>query len=164
MAQREYDIVTVGGGLAGATLAKAMAEQGVRVLVVERERRFKDRVRGEVIFPWGVAELQKLGVDRLLRETCARTIRWQDTYMGGTLTEHRDVVATSRQKLPMLNWLHHEMEEVLLQAAQDAGAEVRRGVRATGVTPGARPSVSLENQVLYRRPGGRCAAGAGVPS
>jgi 2-polyprenyl-6-methoxyphenol hydroxylase-like FAD-dependent oxidoreductase len=46
----------------------------------------------------------------------------------------------------MLNWLHHEMEEVLLQAAHDAGAEVRRGVRATGITPGLRPSVSVEEQ------------------
>jgi 2-polyprenyl-6-methoxyphenol hydroxylase-like FAD-dependent oxidoreductase len=146
MPQHEYDIITVGGGLAGATLAKAMAENGARVLVIERERQFKDRVRGEVTFPWGVAELQKLGVYQLLLETCARSIGWQDTYMGGVLTEHRDVIATSRQKLPMLNWLHHEMEEVLLQAAHDAGAEVRRGVRATGITPGLRPSVSVEEQ------------------
>ena len=146
MPQHEYDIITVGGGLAGATLAKAMAESGARVLVIERERQFKDRVRGEVTFPWGVAELQKLGVYQLLLETCARSIGWQDTYMGGVLTEHRDVIATSRQKLPMLNWLHHEMEEVLLQAAHDAGAEVRRGVRATGITPGLRPSVSVEEQ------------------
>jgi len=146
MARHEYDIITVGGGLAGATLAKAMAEKGARVLVLERERQFKDRVRGEVIFPWGVAELQKLGVHQLLLETCARSIPWQDTYMGGALTEHRDLIATSRHKLPMLNWLHTEMEEVLLQAAQKAGAEIRRGVRATGVTPGVRPSVSLEEQ------------------
>ena len=52
MPQHEYDIITVGGGLAGATLAKAMAENGVRVLVIERERQFKVRVRGEGTFPW----------------------------------------------------------------------------------------------------------------
>jgi len=57
MSQHEYDIITVGGGLAGATLAKAMAENGARVLVIERERQFKDRVRGEGTFPWGVAEV-----------------------------------------------------------------------------------------------------------
>lgn len=146
MPQHEYDIITVGGGLAGATLAKAMAENGARVLVIERERQFKDRVRGEGIFPWGVAELQKLGVYQLLLNTCARSIRWEDIYFGGVRTEHRDVIATSRQRLPMLNWLHNEMEEVLLQAAQDAGAEVRRGARASGLTPGVRPSVSLEEQ------------------
>ena len=41
----DYDIITVGGGLGGAALAKAMAEQGYRVLVVEREEQFKDRGR-----------------------------------------------------------------------------------------------------------------------
>ena len=53
MTAGSYDIITVGGGLGGATLAKAMAEQGARVLVLEREPSFKDRVRGEQIHPWG---------------------------------------------------------------------------------------------------------------
>ena len=43
----EYDVITVGGGLAGAGLAKVLAERGVRVLVIEREIAFRDRVRGE---------------------------------------------------------------------------------------------------------------------
>jgi 2-polyprenyl-6-methoxyphenol hydroxylase-like FAD-dependent oxidoreductase len=164
MPQHEYDIITVGGGLAGATLAKAMAENGARVLVVERERQFKDRVRGEGTFPWGVAELQKLGVYELLLSTCARSIRWEDMYIGGVHTEHRDLIATSLQRLPMLNWVHQEMEEVLIQAAQDAGAEVRRGVRACGVTPGATPSVSLEEQGRLEEVSARlvvCADGRG---
>ena len=146
MAKHEYDIITVGGGLGGSTFAKAMAENGARVLMLERERQFKDRVRGEGTFPWGVAELQKLGVYQLLLDTCARRVQWMDTYMGGVRTEHRDLVATSRQQVPMLNWLHHEMEEVLLGAAQDAGVKVRRGARATGLTPGTQPSVSVEDQ------------------
>ena len=49
----DYDVVTVGGGLGGAALAKVLAENGVRALVVERETAFKDRVRGERIAPWG---------------------------------------------------------------------------------------------------------------
>jgi hypothetical protein len=36
-----------------------MAAHGARVLVVERELRFKDRVRGEWMSPWGVVEAQK---------------------------------------------------------------------------------------------------------
>ena len=60
----EYDLIVVGGGLGGAALAKAMAERGARVLVIERERQFRDRVRGEGIFPWGVIELRRLGLYR----------------------------------------------------------------------------------------------------
>ncbi len=49
----DYDIITVGGGIGGATLAKVMAEAGCRVLVLERDTEFRDRVRGEVLVPWG---------------------------------------------------------------------------------------------------------------
>jgi choline dehydrogenase-like flavoprotein len=49
MHQREYDNITIGGGLGGAAFAKAMADHGARVLVLERERQFSDRVRGEAI-------------------------------------------------------------------------------------------------------------------
>ena len=51
----DYDLITVGGGLGGAALAKVLAEKGLRVLVIEREREFKDRIRGEIMWPWGVA-------------------------------------------------------------------------------------------------------------
>ncbi len=51
-----YDLILVGGGLGGAALAFAMARHGARVLVVEREVTFRDRVRGEGVAPWGVAE------------------------------------------------------------------------------------------------------------
>ena len=34
MASNAYDIVTIGGGLGGSALAKAMAEHGARVLVL----------------------------------------------------------------------------------------------------------------------------------
>jgi flavin-dependent dehydrogenase len=53
-----YDIVTVGGGVGGSVLAKVMAERGRRVLIIERQAQFKDRVRGEFILPWGADALR----------------------------------------------------------------------------------------------------------
>ena len=49
MSLTSYDIITVGGGLGGAALAKAMAENGARVLVLESKTKFRGRVRGEAI-------------------------------------------------------------------------------------------------------------------
>jgi 2-polyprenyl-6-methoxyphenol hydroxylase-like FAD-dependent oxidoreductase len=143
MTNGTYDIITVGGGLGGATLAKVMAEQGAKVLVLEQETHFKDRVRGEVLVPWGVVELQKLGVYEMVK-TCAHEMRWFDTYLGADLLEHRDLVATTPQQVSALNWYHPEMEEVLLQAAADAGAEVRRGAHVRDVQPGRSPTVVVE--------------------
>ncbi len=146
MASDSYDIITVGGGLGGSTLAKAMAEQGARVLVVERETQFKDRVRGESIMAWGSAELQKLGVYELLQRTCAREIFWYDIYLGEDLVAHRDLVGSTPHHTPHLNFYHPAMQEVLLQAAAEAGAEVRRGVRVSNVKPGAIPTVTVEQE------------------
>jgi 2-polyprenyl-6-methoxyphenol hydroxylase-like FAD-dependent oxidoreductase len=131
MSRHDYDLIIVGGGLGGAALAKVMAENGTRVLLLEREPQYRDRVRGEGIFPWGVVELDKLGLYQTLANECAHEINQMDLYFGGARVDRRDVRLT--HPLAMLNWVHHEMEEVLLQSARDAGAKVWRGGRASGV-------------------------------
>jgi flavin-dependent dehydrogenase len=55
----DYDVVTVGGGLGGAALAKVLAEAGRRVLVLERTSEFKDRVRGEVLVAAELDDLER---------------------------------------------------------------------------------------------------------
>ena len=136
MANLIYDIITVGGGLGGSALAKAMAERGARVLVLEREKQFKDRVRGEQMSPWGVAEARELGIYELLRDACGHEVRWWQTYLGGTALECQDCVAESVQHVPQFGFYHPAMQEVLLKAAEDAGAEVRRGLAVRDVKPG----------------------------
>jgi len=144
MAKLIYDIITVGGGLAGSALGKAMAERGARVLVLERERQFKDRVRGEQMSPWGVAEARELGIYDLLRDACGHEVRWWQTYLGGTALERQDCVAESVQHAPQFGFYHPAMQEALLQAAADAGADVRRGLAVRNVEPGEPPSVLVE--------------------
>ena len=72
----DYDLAVVGGGLAGSTLGMALAKTGARVLIVEREAQFRDRVRGEGMLPWGAAEARKLGIHQPLLEGCAHETRW----------------------------------------------------------------------------------------
>jgi 2-polyprenyl-6-methoxyphenol hydroxylase-like FAD-dependent oxidoreductase len=137
----QYDLIVVGGGLGGSTLARSMAEHGARVLVLEREMQFKDRVRGEFVFPWGVADAKGLGVLELLRKGCAHEVPWFDTYLGNVLAAHRNVVTTTPQQLPSLTFYHPAMQELLLGAAASAGACVRRGAVVKGVRPGTPASV-----------------------
>jgi choline dehydrogenase-like flavoprotein len=102
MANGIYDIITVGGGLGGAAQAKAMAEQGARVLVLERETQFKDRARGENCVSWGGAEMQALGLSELLRTTCAHETPQFAFSIGPEFGEPRDLIATTPQRLPFL--------------------------------------------------------------
>jgi 2-polyprenyl-6-methoxyphenol hydroxylase-like FAD-dependent oxidoreductase len=141
----QFDLVVVGGGLAGASLAKSLAERGARVLVLERDEQFRDRVRGEMMTPWGVAEAESLGVGELLRSGCAHELPWVDFFSGSTLTVHRPVAATTPQQLPCLAFYHPAMQEVLLQGAANAGAEVRRGATVQEVRPGSPPSVIAQS-------------------
>lgn len=140
--QSTYDIIVVGGGLGGSTFAKAMVEHGARVLVLERETQFRDRVRGETVHPWGVAETRRLGIFDLLASTCANVIPVWERYRGPKRVLHRDLVA--RYGAPELTFYHPAMQEVLVQAAADTGAEVRRGVVVRDVHGGARPEVTAQ--------------------
>jgi menaquinone-9 beta-reductase len=58
----DADVVVVGGGIAGASLATVLAGQGVEVVVLESTECFDDRVRGESMMPWGVREAESVGV------------------------------------------------------------------------------------------------------
>jgi 2-polyprenyl-6-methoxyphenol hydroxylase-like FAD-dependent oxidoreductase len=140
----DYDIICVGGGLGGSSLAKAMAEYGYKVLVVEQERKFKDRVRGEWMAPWGVGEARTLGIYELLRDECGFHPRWQDVRVGPAPTGPQDFEETTPQKLRALCMYHPSMQETLLAAAETAGAQVRRGVKVRGVKAGAEPAVMIE--------------------
>ena len=139
MAARSYDIITVGGGIAASALAKAMAERGAKVLVLEREKQFKDRVRGEAVVSWGVAEANELGNCRLLKEKCAHEVPYVEAGSG-----LRDLSATTLQQLPLLSFPHQVMQETLLAAAENAGAEVRRGVSVEPVECGVEPTVVVD--------------------
>jgi len=132
----QYDLIIVGGGLGGSSLATSIAKHGARVLLLEREHRFKDRVRGECVFPWGVAEAIQLDVLELLRDRCAHELPWMDFYSGDVLTVHRPVAATTPQQLPCITFYHPTMQELLIGAAANAGACVRRGVSVKEVRPG----------------------------
>jgi len=77
-----YDLVIIGGGIAGSSLACSMAKAGARVLLLESEIEFRDRVRGEILCPWGVAEIHSLGLSEALRNNGACEVRWLDHNMG----------------------------------------------------------------------------------
>jgi 2-polyprenyl-6-methoxyphenol hydroxylase-like FAD-dependent oxidoreductase len=140
----DYDLIIVGGGLAGSALAKSMAERGVRVLVCEREQRFRDRIRGESMTPWGVTEAHALGLYDTLRHAGASATRYWATYRGTALLNRRDLIETTTHRVGCLNFYHPAIQEALIRLAVDAGADVRRGVTVTQVSPGKPPTVSVQ--------------------
>jgi menaquinone-9 beta-reductase len=162
----DYDLIIIGGGLAGSALAKVMSETGARVLVVEREHGFRDRVRGESMHPWGVSEARALGIYASLVASCAHEILRWESYPGPLGYEHpvrRDLLTTTgHHRAGELAFYHPAMQDAMAAQALSAGAELRRGAVAQGITtdePGS-PRVVVSHEGKERSLSARLIVGA----
>ncbi len=157
----EYDIIVVGGGLAGAVAARKLAELGRRVLVLERETAFRDRVRGEQMHPWGGAAARRLGIYDELLATCGHDARYNNAYVAGHQASHRDLHATTPYGGIGVTTFHHpEMQEVLLASAVRAGATVRRGAETRSLAGGTTPHVVFSDRTSTHEVTARVVIGA----
>lgn len=60
--KQSYDAVVVGAGPVGCALAYSLGQSGRKILVLERDLSFPDRIVGEFLQPGGCASLHKLGM------------------------------------------------------------------------------------------------------
>jgi len=140
----EYDVITIGGGPAGSTAAALLAQDGYRVLQLERERfpRFKI---GESLIPASFDTLKRLGVlDELRRSHFPKKYSVQFFSGDGRASTPFYFSETDPSERSQ-TWqvLRSEFDALLLDNARRRGAEVRTGVqvrevlfdgdRATGV-------------------------------
>jgi menaquinone-9 beta-reductase len=139
----DFDLLVVGGGLAGASFATALAREGARVLVVERDRLYRDRVRGEVIAPWGCTEAKRLGLFDVLLDQCAREVPKLTYYVEGVATPTIDLRTAEPHLEPSLAFRHAEMQEALITEAVSAGATVWRPAKMAALTPGDAPAAEI---------------------
>lgn len=146
----ETDVVVVGGGIAGAALAATLAAEGIDVVVLERRREYDDIVRGEGLWPWGVAEATRLGLHDLLVDAAG----------GGHITtlvdygDGDDPGAAESDAVPLgelvegapgaLNIAHPVACAALAAEATRRGATVVRGVSHVDLTPDPVPVVRYE--------------------
>ena len=130
----DYDIVISGGGLAGSSLAIALSGTDLKVLVVETTQEFEDRVRGEAVMPWGVDEMEKLGIDKLLLDNCAVEVPQFRMMYHGMIMETRDLPATTPGGRGVLCYKHVDMQNTLLGVAQNNGTAVWRNSKVVDLT------------------------------
>ena len=160
MTFKSYDIITVGGGLGSCAVAGAMARKGARVLVLEAETAFRDRVRGEALMPWGVAEARDLGIYDAIMESAGHHLPWWNNYQGSRRTSHVDLPKVTPRNSPVITFYHPRMQEAMAASAELAGAEVRLGSRVVDVKVGANPSVVMESGGHRTEIGARLVIGA----
>jgi 2-polyprenyl-6-methoxyphenol hydroxylase-like FAD-dependent oxidoreductase len=143
------DIVVVGGGIAGSTIALVLARTGLTVTVLEQQPSYRDRVRGEYMQPWGVAEAQHLGISEILGQAGSFFARRIIPYDEINAPHAAEAMARSLDKLvpgvPGALCVSHPAACLALsQAAETAGATVIRGIGRPTVMPGSKPAVAFE--------------------
>src|SRR5580704_6434788 len=127
------EVVIVGGGISGTALANALAGAGRSVTVLERSTEYVDRVRGEYMHPWGVAEAQQLGVIDALERAggmyLTRFVPYDECLTPDQAEAAAVPLAAMVPNVPGSLSLRHPVAcDALEQAAVEAGAEVVRGV------------------------------------
>jgi flavin-dependent dehydrogenase len=122
---KEYDAIVVGARCAGSPLAMLLARKGYEVLVVDRARFPSDTISTHLVHPLGVAALDRWGVlDRVAATGCppihTYSLDFGPVVIEGTpgTDENSPVSYCPRRTV---------LDKILVDAAAEAGAEVREG-------------------------------------
>lgn len=143
------DVVVVGAGIAGASIAAVLARGGLEVLLLERQHSYRDRVRGEYLQPWGVLEARAVGLETAMRGTHAVEVRYfvpYDELLAQSAAESAKGKVSAIPDVPgSLGLSHAGACQALADEAVRLGAERVCGVTEVRVRPGTRPSVAYRN-------------------
>ena len=127
-----YDAIVVGARCAGSPTAMLLARRGYRVLLIDAARFPSDTVSTHFIWPPGVACLQRWGLRERIVATNCPAVRSVSLDLGeytlsGELPPIDGVAECYAPRRTVL-------DKLLLDAAAEAGAEVREGFAVTGLT------------------------------
>jgi 2-polyprenyl-6-methoxyphenol hydroxylase-like FAD-dependent oxidoreductase len=137
-----FDVIIVGGGIAGSTLGGVLARGGLGVLVVEKEARFRDRIRGEGTWPWGVVEARQAGLGDLLDAAGTVEMRAFTRYENGQPVENV-WERPDPDDVPGMGFLHPQLQEAAFAWAKAQGATTIRSAKATRFSRNGQPSLSV---------------------
>ena len=119
----EYDVFIAGGAVAGPVAAKFCAKQGLRTLLVEKDRVPREKPCSGIQFPY----FEKIIGDPVPRDRlCNNVLSKTEMHLP-----NGKVLSAG---FPMLNFMRDVFDEWLCILAQDYGAEFRDGCRFKDLT------------------------------
>ena len=137
---QEYDVVVIGGGPAGSSVASLLTQWERRVLLLEREVFPRHHV-GESLLPSTVELMKRLGVFEKV-EQAGFVPKYGATYIWGKSREPWTIefAEVHDERLDFVDKPDHsfqvdrsKFDKILLDHTRESGATVLEGCRATGV-------------------------------
>jgi flavin-dependent dehydrogenase len=130
----DYEAIVIGGGPGGSTAGALLAEQGHKVLLLEREP-FPRYHIGESLIPYTWFTLNRLGVvDWLRNSACPKKYSVQFVSITGRVSQPFYFFQTIKHECS-LTWQvwRSEFDAMLLDNARKKGVEVRQGTAVRDV-------------------------------
>ena len=125
-----YDVLIIGGGLAGGSAAIQLAREGFRVLLLEKQRYPAHKLCGEFLSTEVMAAFERLGVLADVRAAGAHPIRRALVTTSGGAAFQGALPGTA------LGLSRFALDELLARHAAAAGADVRDGTAVRAVEGG----------------------------
>ena len=124
-----YDIIVIGGGPAGSTVATLVAEQGHRVLLLERTSTPQFKI-GESLIPATYWTFKRLGMLEKLRVSHFPQKYSVQFYSRSGKASTPFYFFQTNPHDSAVTWqvLRSEFDEMLLDNAKEKGVEIRRGI------------------------------------
>ncbi|MES1210915.1 MAG: NAD(P)/FAD-dependent oxidoreductase, partial [Acidobacteriota bacterium] len=128
MSDTLYDALVIGGGPAGSTTAYALAREGLKVLLLEKETHPRFHI-GESFLPRNITLLKDLGLwDRVMQ--IPHVVKYGAEFAFGNQADDTTMHFRFDSGIPVGNTVAFNIErapfdDMLLRAAKDAGALVR---------------------------------------
>jgi flavin-dependent dehydrogenase len=137
--EADYDLIVAGAGPAGSAAAITAARKGARVLMLEKDRFPRHKVCGEFVSSESLLVLDSLLAGRTF-ETLPQ-LPFARIFLDGRKLAFP--VTPSARSIP-----RYELDAALMEAARQAGVEVREETPVRQVLPGKLFSVTIENTTL----------------
>ena len=127
------DVLVVGGGPAGTTIAALLAERGRRVVLVDKDRHPRFHI-GESLLPLNLPLFDRLGVREAIERTAIHKygVEFVSPYHGKSVTYY--FARALDKRFPYSFQVRRStFDHLLLKNAAAKGAEVIEGCRVTGI-------------------------------
>lgn len=119
-----YDVIVIGGGIAGSVASFHLATRGYRVLLIEKEKRPHPKVCGEFLSPETGPFLEEMDIEpQELGAVPITGLRLYSRWFELETPIPEGAIGLSRERL----------DEALIKKAEEAGAGVVRGLTVVGI-------------------------------
>ena len=128
----DYEIVVIGGGPAGSTVATLLSQWGRRVLLLEKEHFPREHI-GESLLPGTIAVMKRMGVYEKV-DAAGFVHKYGATYVWGKSRNPWTIRFSEVTEKPIHTFQVNraKFDKILLDHSQESGVTVLQGCRATG--------------------------------